>query len=44
LKSLAFSAVFLLLHRAYEPRFGTEDNPIQVPALLNERNIGVTNP
>eukprot|EP00775_Hariotina_reticulata_P006909 gene6909-7125_t len=29
---------------AYEPRFGTEDNPIQVPALLNERIIGVTDP
>lgn len=30
--------------RAYEPRFGTEDNPIQVPALLSERIIGVTDP
>ncbi|KAF8056367.1 hypothetical protein HT031_006366 [Scenedesmus sp. PABB004] len=29
---------------AYEPRFGTEDNPIQVPALLSERIIGVTDP
>lgn len=29
---------------AYEPRFGTEDNPIQVPALLGERIIGVTDP
>jgi len=33
-----------LLCRAYEPRFGTEDNPIQVPALLDERIIGVTDP
>jgi hypothetical protein len=23
-------------NRAYEPRFGTEDNPIQVPAVLCE--------
>jgi cytochrome c oxidase subunit 5b len=30
--------------RAYEPRFGTVDNPIEVPALLNERIIGVTDP
>lgn len=30
--------------RAYEPRFGTADNPIQVPALLDERIIGVTDP
>ncbi|WIA35036.1 hypothetical protein OEZ86_003527 [Tetradesmus obliquus] len=29
---------------AYEPRFGTADNPIQVPALLGERIIGVTDP
>eukprot|EP00882_Tetradesmus_deserticola_P001003 GHRQ01001086.1.p1 GENE.GHRQ01001086.1~~GHRQ01001086.1.p1 ORF type:complete len:162 (+),score=67.08 GHRQ01001086.1:129-614(+) len=29
---------------AYEPRFGTEDSPIQVPALLGERIIGVTDP
>lgn len=29
---------------AYEPRFGTVDNPIEVPALLNERIIGVTDP
>lgn len=36
------SAVHLC--RAYEPRFGTEDNPIQVPALLSERIIGVTDP
>jgi cytochrome c oxidase subunit 5b len=30
--------------RAYEPRFGTEDKPIEVPALLAERIIGVTDP
>ncbi|KIZ04532.1 cytochrome c oxidase subunit 4,13 kD [Monoraphidium neglectum] len=29
---------------AYEPRFGTEDNPIVVPSLLAERIIGVTDP
>jgi hypothetical protein len=29
---------------AYEPRFGTVENPIQVPALLSERIIGVTDP
>lgn len=29
---------------AYEPRFGTEDNPILVPSLLSERIIGVTDP
>jgi len=29
---------------AYEPRFGTDDNPIAVPSLLSERIIGVTDP
>lgn len=29
---------------AYEPRFGTETDPIVVPALLSERIIGVTDP
>jgi cytochrome c oxidase subunit 5b len=29
---------------AYEPRFGTESDPIVVPALLSERIIGVTDP
>jgi cytochrome c oxidase subunit 5b len=35
---------YVISCRAYEPRFGTEDNPIQVPALLEERIIGVTDP
>jgi hypothetical protein len=25
--------------RAYEPRFGTEDNPISVPSLLGELTL-----
>eukprot|EP00879_Flechtneria_rotunda_P000777 GHRR01000898.1.p1 GENE.GHRR01000898.1~~GHRR01000898.1.p1 ORF type:complete len:167 (+),score=44.53 GHRR01000898.1:224-724(+) len=29
---------------AYEPRFGTEDNPIVVPSLEKSRIIGVTDP
>jgi hypothetical protein len=30
--------------RAHDPRFGTADNPIEVPSLLPERIIGVTDP
>lgn len=29
---------------AHDPRFGTADNPIEVPSLLPERIIGVTDP
>ena len=40
----ADSDASLLLHRMYEDRFGTEDDPVVVPSLEAERIIGVTDP
>lgn len=34
----------IVWRRMYEDKFGTEEDPIMVPSLENERIIGVTDP